>query len=221
MIDGLKPYPEYRETGTEWLGCAPAHWEIYNLRTLVKPRRERNRQDLPLLSVVREKGVIRRSTTGDDDNHNFIPDDLSNYKVCRAGDLVINKMKAWQGSLGIAPCDGIVSPAYFVFAFGLANRTFGQVVLRSKPYVGAFARASDGVRVGQWDLSIRGMREIPVLIPPPDEQAAIVRFLNHAGWQLERAIRAKKRLITLLPEATENGDDPIQKLPGHEVHRNG
>ena len=44
-----------------------------------------------------------------------VPDDLSNYKVARQGDLVINKMKAWQGSLGLAPVDGIVSPAYYVF----------------------------------------------------------------------------------------------------------
>jgi type I restriction enzyme S subunit len=220
MTGGLKPYPEYRDSGTPWLGCTPAHWEIRNLRTLVKPRRERNRQDLPLLSVVREKGVIRRSITGDDDNHNFIPDDLSNYKVCKTGDLVINKMKAWQGSLGIAPCDGIVSPAYFVFALGLANHTFGQVLLRSKSYVGAFARASDGVRVGQWDLSIRGMREIPVLLPLPDEQAAIVRFLNRANRQLEGTIRAKKKLIALLNEekqsiihdAVTRGLDPNVRL---------
>ena len=104
MIGGLKPYPEYKESGVLWLGRVPAHWDIRKLRSLVKPRKQRNRTDLPLLSVVREKGVIRRSMTGDDDNHNFIPDNLSNYKVCRAGDLVINKMKAWQGSLGIAPC---------------------------------------------------------------------------------------------------------------------
>jgi len=86
-----------------------------NLRTLITSRSERNRPDLPLLSVAREKGVFVRSLTDANENHNFIPDDLTNYKVARVGDLVINKMKAWQGSMGIAPCDGIVSPAYFVF----------------------------------------------------------------------------------------------------------
>ena len=220
MIGGLKPYPEYRESGVPWLGRIPAHWEIRKLRSLVKPRKERNRTDLPLLSVVREKGVIRRSMTGDDDNHNFIPDNLSNHKVCRAGDLVINKMKAWQGSLGIAPCDGIVSPAYFVFDFGLTNRTFGQTLLRSKPYVGAFARASDGVRIGQWDLAIPRMREIEVLLPSPDEQSAIVRFLVSANQRFEAAARAKKELIALLNEqkqfiihrAVTRGLDPNVRL---------
>ncbi len=141
----------------------PKHWEIRNLRTLIRRRTERNGCELPLLSVAREKGVFVRSMSGVDENHNVIPEDLSNYKVARAGDLVINKMKAWQGSMGIAPCDGIVSPAYFVFHFDIENRAFGQALLRSKPYVAHFRQASDGVRIGQWDLTVPGMRQIPEL----------------------------------------------------------
>ena len=200
MIEGLKPYAEYKASGSKWLGDVPAHWAVRSLRTLIGPRNERNRPDLPLLSVAREKGVFVRSLTGDDDNHNVIPGDLSNYKVARAGNLVINKMKAWQGSMGIAPCDGIVSPAYFVFDFRIANPVFGQKLLRSKPYVAHFGQASDGVRVGQWDLSIPGMRQIPVLVPSEDEQAAIVRFLDHANRKFDGFIRAKRKLIALLNE---------------------
>ena len=200
MIADLKPYPAYRESGSLWLGAVPSHWEVQNLRTLIRPHNERNRTDLPLLSVAREKGVFVRSLIDAGENHNFIPEDLSNYKVARAGNLVINKMKAWQGSMGIAPCDGIVSPAYFVFNFTIANRSFGQALLRSKPYVAHFGQASDGVRVGQWDLTIRGMRQIPILLPPPDEQAAIVRFLGWSDVQLEKAIRAKRKVIMRLHE---------------------
>lgn len=200
MIADLNPYAEYKESGSKWLGTVPATWEVRNLRTIISKRAERDRADLPLLSVAREKGVFVRSLTDADDNHNVIPEDLSNYKVARAGNLVINKMKAWQGSMGIAPCDGIVSPAYFVFDFRIANHAFGQRLLRSKPYVAHFGQASDGVRVGQWDLSIPGMRQIPALVPPPDEQAAIVRFLDWVNGRLERAIRAKRKVIALLNE---------------------
>jgi type I restriction enzyme S subunit len=200
VIADLKPYAEYKESGSKWLGAVPVTWGVQNLRTLISKRAERDRADLPLLSVAREKGVFVRSLADADENHNVIPDDLSNYKVARAGNLVINKMKAWQGSMGIAPCDGIVSPAYFVFDFRIANHAFGQRLLRSKPYVAHFGQASDGVRVGQWDLSIDGMRQIPVLLPPPSEQAAIVRFLDWANGRLERAIRAKKKIIALLSE---------------------
>ena len=200
MIADLKPYAEYKESGSNWLGAVPAQWEVRNLRTLISKRAERDRADLPLLSVAREKGVFVRSLTDAGENHNVIPEDLSNYKVARAGNLVINKMKAWQGSMGIAPCDGIVSPAYFVFDFRIANPAFGQRLLRSRPYVAHFGQASDGVRVGQWDLSVPGMRQIPVLVPPPEEQAAIVRFLDYANGRLERAIRAKRKVIGLLNE---------------------
>lgn len=200
MIADLKPYAEYKESGSRWLGAVPTTWEVRNFRTVISKKSERNRADLPLLSVAREKGVFVRSLTDADENHNVIPEDLSNYKVARAGNLVINKMKAWQGSMGIAPCDGIVSPAYFVFELRIANHAFGERLLRSKPYVAHFGQASDGVRVGQWDLSIPGMRQIPMLVPPPAEQAAIVRFLNWANGRLERAIRAKRKGIALLNE---------------------
>lgn len=200
MIADLKPYKEYKESGSRWLGNVPSHWGVHNLRTLIRRRYERNRTDLPLLSVAREKGVFIRSLTDAKENHNVIPEDLRNYKVARAGNLVINKMKAWQGSMGIAPCDGIVSPAYFVYDFNISNRSFGQALLRSKPYVAHFAQASDGVRIGQWDLTIAGMRQIPVLVPSEDEQAAIVRFLNWENNRLGRAIKAKQKQIALLNE---------------------
>jgi type I restriction enzyme S subunit len=239
MIEGLKPYAEYKESGSKWLGSVPVKWEVRNLRTLISKRAERNRPELPLLSVAREKGVFVRSMTDLDENHNVIPEDLTNYKVARLGNLVINKMKAWQGSMGIAPCDGIVSPAYFVFDFRIANHAFGQRLLRSKPYVAHFGQASDGVRVGQWDLSIPGMRQIPVLVPPPAEQAAIVRFLDHANRKIDGFIRAKRKLIGLLNEQKQaiihravtrglNPDVPMKpsgipwlgEIPGHwEVMR--
>lgn len=209
MIADMKPYPAYKDSGVEWLGKVPEHWNLRSLGSLTVPRTQRGRPDLPLLSVVREKGVIPRSTMSDDENHNFVPDDLSNYKVVRAGDLVINKMKAWQGSLGIAPMDGIVSPAYFVFDFKIENRRFGQALLRSKTYVAFFGQISDGVRTGQWDLSIEGMKRIPVVIPPPAEQSAIVRYLNYMDRRIRRydclkqiyaANSSARRKISLLQE---------------------
>jgi type I restriction enzyme S subunit len=198
MIEDLRPYGQYQPMASRWIPRVPSHWELRKMRTLTTPHNERNRADLPLLSVAREKGVFVRST--DDENHNVIPHDLTNYKVARAGSLVINKMKAWQGSMGIAPCDGIVSPAYFVYDLSVSNGAFGQALLRSRPYVAHFGQASDGVRIGQWDLSIPRMREIPLAIPPADEQTAIVSFLAHASHRIERYIREKRKIITLLNE---------------------
>lgn len=138
MIANLKPYAEYKESDSKWLGAVPAKWEVRNLRTLISKQAERGRAGLPLLSVARERGVFVRSCTDADKNHNVIPDDLSKNKVAQAGNLVINRMKAWQGSMGIAPCYGIVSPGYFVFDFRIANRAFNQRLLRSRSYVAHF-----------------------------------------------------------------------------------
>ncbi|BCN54851.1 hypothetical protein [Prescottella equi] len=190
MREGIFTLPRVNRAGDGW--------QSRSLRSILLPRTERNRADLPLLSVARERGVFVRSA--EDANHNAIPEDLRNYKVAHAGDLVINKMKAWQGSLGLAPVDGIVSPAYFVFEADFAVARFGEYLLRSKPYVAEFGAASDGVRVGQWDLNIPRMRNIEVQLPPADEQAAIVKYLAHANARIDKAVAAKRRLIALLEE---------------------
>ena len=200
MTSDLKSYPAYKDSGVEWLGKVPAHWQVRKLRHTIRSVAERNRPDLPLLSVVREKGVVVRDVSDKDENHNFIPDDLTNYKVVKRHQFAMNKMKAWQGSYGVSNSHGIVSPAYFVFDIEGANPDYFHTAIRSKAYVPYFTRASDGVRIGQWDLSISRMREIPFLVPPVSEQTAIVRFLDHADRRIRRYIRAKQKLIALLEE---------------------
>lgn len=200
MTTNLQPYPECKDSGLPWLGKVPGHWDLKCLGAITTRRSERNRPELPLLSVLREKGVVVRSSLTEEENRNFIPDDLTNYRVAYAGDLVVNKMKAWQGSVGIAPSDGIVSPAYFVFSLSGIENQYAHRLLRCRLYADSFARASDGVRIGQWDLSIDQMKRIPVPIPPPDEQDAIVRFLRSVDIKVNRFIRNRRHLIVVLSE---------------------
>ena len=200
MIADLKPYPAMKDSGVPWLGELPEHWEIRKLRNVLKRVSERNQPDLPLLSVVREKGVIIRNVINKDENFNFIPDDLTNYKVVHKGQFAINKMKAWQGSYGVSRHDGIVSPAYFIFDIQEIEGDYFHTAIRSKAYVSFFTQASDGVRIGQWDLSQTRMKEIPFFTPPLPEQAVIVHFLNFYDRKLRRYIRSKQKLIKLLEE---------------------
>jgi type I restriction enzyme S subunit len=109
-VSGFPTYDAYKETGVEWLGKVPAHWEVRALRAVASLKIERNRSDLPVLSVYREYGVIPKDSR--DDNHNATSLDTGAYKVVEPGDLAVNKMKAWQGSLGVSEHHGIVSPAY-------------------------------------------------------------------------------------------------------------
>jgi type I restriction enzyme S subunit len=173
-----------------------------------------------LLSVVREKGVIQRNVLDSEENHNFIPDDLSNYKVVQVGQFAMNKMKAWQGSYGVSRHEGLVSPAYFVFDLKGVDGEFFHAAVRSRTYVSFFGQASDGVRIGQWDLVEARMKEIPFFLPAPLEQTAIVRYLDHADRKVRHAIRARQQLIKLLMEqkqaiiqrAVTRGLDPNVRL---------
>jgi len=197
---GLNPSAPLKPSGIPWLGDIPQHWEVRKLRQLLSRVTERNRPDLPLLSVVREKGVIKRDTEDRDGNHNYIPDDLSNYKVVRCGQFAMNKMKAWQGSYGVSQVDGIVSPAYFVFDLREVGDAFFHTAIRSKAYVPFFTLASDGVRVGQWDLSESRMKEISFFFPPANEQVAIVEFVARETSGVSVAISRLEREIELLRE---------------------
>jgi type I restriction enzyme S subunit len=113
----------------------------------------------------------------------------------------MNKMKAWQGSYGISAQDGIVSPAYFIFQLrdDLDSRYF-HLAIRSRLYVSFFGSASDGVRIGQWDLSRDRMKNIPFLIPPIEEQTAIADFLDRKTALIDQAIGIKHKQIELLKE---------------------
>ena len=200
VIHGLDPTVRMKYSGVRWLGNIPAHWSILKFRQILHPVSVKNHPELPLLSVVREQGVIVRNMEDKETNHNFIPDDLSNYKVVKSGQFATNKMKAWQGSYGISGYTGIVSPAYFIFDVSFPNLEYFHYAIRSKVYVNFFAQASDGIRVGQWDLQMDKMKEIPFIVPPADEQIAIVKHIKAAITKYEAAIENLSSEIRTLEE---------------------
>lgn len=197
----VEKYSAYKDSGVEWLGEIPKHWTSERIATILDNVAERNRADLPLLSITREKGVILRDMDNEEENHNFIPDDLTNYKVLRKGQFGMNKMKAWQGSYGISEQDGIVSPAYFIFKLrNDIDSRFFHLAIRSRLYISFFGSASDGVRIGQWDLSRERMKNIQFFIPPLPEQTAIAAFLDRKTALIDQAIDIKQKQIDLLKE---------------------
>ncbi len=113
----------------------------------------------------------------------------------------MNKMKAWQGSYGVSKYTGIVSPAYFVFNFTKAiDPEFFNWAIRSKLYVSFFGSASDGVRIGQWDLSKDRMKAIPFILPSKEEQTQIANFLDKKNVQIDEAIVIKEQQIEKVKE---------------------
>lgn len=156
--------------------------------------------DKQLLSVTREKGVIVRNVDDLEENHNFVPDDLSGYKYVQPGQFVINKMKSWQGSYGVSEYEGIVSPAYYVCDLTFPNKTFFSKAIRSRAYVDFFAQWSKGIRVGQWDLEPIALKSIPFFEPPIEEQKKIVAYLDKQMTLIESCISQRDRELQTLNE---------------------
>ncbi|HEY4894696.1 MAG TPA: restriction endonuclease subunit S, partial [Solirubrobacteraceae bacterium] len=161
-------------------------------------------------------GVVPRE--GRDDNYNKPGEDPGAYRVVQRGDLVLNKMKTWQGSLGISDHEGIVSPAYFV-ARPLTDDspTFLHHLLRSLPLIAEYGARSKGIRPSQWDLPWDEFRNIAVTLPSPATQRAIADYLDRETDRLDSLIEAKKAMVTLLEErraatiasfVTPPSDDP-------------
>ena len=196
----MERYSSYKDSGVSWIGDIPEHWEVKQLRSFLTLFSEKGHGDAQLLSVTREQGVIERDKEDQEENHNFVPDDLSGYKYIEKGDFAINKMKAWQGSYAVSEYNGIVSPAYFTCKLKGVNKDFFSKAIRSKVYVPFFTQYSKGIRVGQWDLNPNALKSIPFFLPTPDEQSVIVKYIDDKTSKIDAYVADKEIEIELLQE---------------------
>ena len=198
-----KAYPGYKDSGVEWLGEAPSHWATLPVGRLYQRTKRTNYADKELLSVYRDHGVV--PTASRDDNNNKPSEDLTAYQLVEPDNLVMNKMKAWQGSIAISEHEGIVSPAYFVYEpnarmFDLAIPKYIHYLLRHPIYIAQYLRQSKGIRVNQWDLDPDEFKKIELLLPNKEEQKKIIDFLDRETAKIDALIEKQQRLIELLKE---------------------
>lgn len=150
--------------------------------------------------MYRDHGVIPKSSR--DDNFNKPSDDLSTYRYVEPGDLVLNKMKTWQGSLAVSRFAGIVSPAYYVCSLTAeVEPRFIHYLLRSAPYIAMYGARSKGIRPNQWDLPYDEFKTVPILLPPLDVQRRIADFLDDQVTRLELAIALREQQSLILDRA--------------------
>ncbi|MHA2861099.1 restriction endonuclease subunit S [Vibrio harveyi] len=196
-------YPEYKNSGVEWMGDIPNEWVTIPVGRLYSRTKRTGHSEKELLSVYRDYGVIPKSSR--DDNNNKESDDLTPYQLVQPNDLVMNKMKAWQGSIAVSEYEGIVSPAYFVYEpreklFALAHPRYVHYLLRNPIYITQYMSRSKGIRVNQWDLDPDEFKTIELLLPSKDEQSKIFEFLDHETAKIDTLIEKQQQLIKLLKE---------------------
>ena len=219
MIDGLKPYSDYEDSRLPWLGEIPSHWEVRRNGRLFVQSNETGFPDLPILEVSLKTGVRVR------DMENLarkqVMSDKEKYKRAKQGDIAYNMMRMWQGAVGVAPVDGLISPAYVVaHPLPETDSRYFQYLFRIGSYMNEVNKFSRGIVSDRNRLYWEDFKQMPSPFPPPDEQAAIVPFLDHVDRRVRRYIRAKRQLIALLNEqkqaiihrAVTRGLDPNVKL---------
>jgi type I restriction enzyme, S subunit len=227
MIADLKAYPEYKESGSSWLGRIPAHWNMPRLGSVLRERGETNEQKQvsQVLSVLKDVGVIRYEEKGNIGNKKS--DDIGRYKIVRLDDIVVNCMNVIIGSVGRSRYTGCLSPVYYVLTrrFDADNSRYLAAVFSAKPFQLSLTRIGNGILSHRMRIPMELLKCEPFPVPPPSEQVAIVRFLDWANGRLERAIRAKRKVIALLNEqkqaiihrAVTRGLDPSVPLKASAI----
>ncbi len=199
VTKGLNPRVPTKQSGIEWLGDVPEHWPMTRLRFLFRQEKRQNQIGQPVLSVYRDYGVILKDSR--DDNMNKTPEDLSAYQLVNPGDLVVNKMKAWQGSLGVSDLGGITSPDYVVFSpHHRECSAFLHLLLRSQRMVSIYRSISNGIRPAQWRLEPEPFLGLPVFLPPEREQRDLISFITDQTSRFDNLTAEAQRAIDLLQE---------------------
>ena len=197
MIANLTPYPEYKDSGADWLGMVPEHWDLRRTKTLLLQRNEKGHPNEPLLAATQTKGVVRKENY---ENRTVLAmKDLHLLKLVHVGDFVIS-LRSFQGGIEYARQRGIISPAYTVlYPARRDDHGYLEHLFKSALYIQNLSLFVTGIRQGQ-NIDYKRLSRSRLPLPPLAEQAAIVRYLDHFDRRIRRYIRAKERLIELLAE---------------------
>ena len=196
---GIDPSVSYRDSGIPWLGDIPTHWAVRMIARLFREYDERGQPDLPLLEVSIERGVVIREFSSE--RIESTAANFNTYKVARQGDIVFNKMRMWQGAVGAAPEDGLVSPDYVVARpTGCLSAEYASLLFRTPAFSAESARNSHGIVWDRLRLYWQGFRDIAVPVPPVREQQEIVERIQQEKRTLDELSTATSRTIALLQE---------------------
>lgn len=216
----VKPYSAYSDFNQEWLGELPSHWKVTRTKLLfnlvTEPAPVGNSEEL--LSVYTALGVKPRKELEARGNKASSTD---NYWRVEKGDIIVNKLLAWMGAIGISEYNGVTSPAYDILrAKENVNPYFYNYLFRNPIASREFKRHSRGIMDMRLRLYFTRFGDIKLPLPPVEEQNKIVDYLQFKLKKINRFIRKKKQLIKLLNEqkaaiinqAVTKGLDPNTKM---------
>lgn len=226
-------YPTYRTSELPWVPKLPEDWQVLRNGRLFGHRVETGFPELPILEVSLRTGVRVRDM--ENLKRKQVMSQKEKYKRATKGDIAYNMMRMWQGAVGPAPVDGLVSPAYVVVKpYAEANSSYYSYLFRTAAYMQEVNKYSRGIVADRNRLYWESFKQMPSLVPPRPEQDQIVAYLRAQDAHIARFIKAKRELISLLIEqkqtiiesavtqglnaATEKRDSGIDWIPHIPVH---
>jgi type I restriction enzyme S subunit len=218
MIEGLKPYPDYKDSDIPWAPVLPSNWRTERAKRLFTKMQRAVRPVDDVVTCFRDGMVTLRKNRrlrGFTEATAF-----SGYQGIRKGDLVIHGMDAFAGAIGVSDSDGKGTPVYNVCkpGPGIVAGYYAHTVREMSRAQWILALAK-GIRERSTDFRYEMFGNQFVPLPPPDEQAAIVRFLDHANRKIDRFIRAKKRELSLITEMVVTVAEESLVKPDAEIMR--
>ena len=194
MSELILKYSFYKNSGVEWLGIVPQHWELTRIATRFEERRTKvSDKDFEPLSVTKN-GVVPQLTNAAKSN------DGDNRKLVKKGDFVINSRSDRKGSSGVADRDGSVSLINIVMEPKNITAGYCEYLLKSHNFIEEYYRMGHGIVADLWTTRYDEMKSVIIGIPPIDEQVNITKFLDKKTAQIDEAIAIKEKQIKLLKE---------------------
>ncbi|MBZ7954947.1 restriction endonuclease subunit S [Campylobacter molothri] len=192
----------FKNSGIEWLGEIPEHWEMKPLRAIFNQRNEQNKvlELQTILSLVKDVGVIPYEEKGNIGNKS--KDDLQGYKIARINDLVLNKMNAVIGSLGVSKYNGLVSPIYLVLYINDFNKiiNYYSYIFQTKTVQKFLRKFAYGIMEIRESIEFIDFKKMFLPLPPLKEQEQIANFLDEKCEKIQNFIKKKEKLLSLLQE---------------------
>lgn len=201
VAKGLNPNVKMKESGVEWIGEIPEHWEEKKIKYLFYEANERNfNEDATLLSLFTSIGVKPRKEMEQKGNK---AQTVINYKIVRKKDIVVNKLLAWMGAIGLSEYNGVTSPDYDVYRplnTEKVEELYYHYYFRNHYFKGDCFKFGRGIMMMRWRTYPEQLKSILVPVPPKEEQIQIANYIEYKEKELAQTIKNIEKSIEKLKE---------------------
>ena len=195
VTKGLNPDAEMKDSGVPWIGKMPANWTCIKGKYILKYMQKPVKPDDGVITCFRDGEVTLRSNRREDGF--TMADKEIGYQGIDAGDLVVHGMDGFAGAIGISDSRGKASPVLNVLD-SRQNKKYIMYYLRSMAYGDVFAALATGIRVRSCDLRWNKLSVLLYPVPPLEEQAEIVQYIEDTLNKVNGVIGEKKQQLTVI-----------------------